>query len=534
MKKYLAAITGLTAVISLTGCSYIEAEQEKALKKALENEPAYQTYISLEKEGLLDENGCYDNGFNEEAVAAIASVDNAWVSVTFADNPDFDIDYYLDKELTIPADNGCMLSPGDFIYASEPKIISQNTMFEFDRYRIYEWTDAGKRELSSEIYENNAIYHIPDNFSGTEIIIEPTGIYPDRYIRFGAYCMNIDGEQQTVNGLWTVNDIAYPVLYAELPSTEDYNVKFDYNEDEYFYVSASPSTHTYNDDTGIIEFHTASSEDKNHTYSAILDHYISAETGGKKDKIISALINGKTADISDGTLSKLRADDILTIETNKEYGIFCIQQSTGEPEILSDGSRRYSFNIRKTADNRLNFCIFKGSGNTIVQYYPKSINNGNVFVRLSDDRRYTLQSGNYINETAEVEIEISPNEGYYISELKDNETAVKKMKYSEYITDIDKLLSEYEIKKYVRVYLDTACDEGIVYFEINGQNCKSTSWVYLRQDDKLTINHVIETDNTGLFNNLFKNDKKTYSQKINISSGLENETITAEKYILYD
>jgi len=162
------------AAILLTGC---KSNEERLLEQLSDNE-TYQTYISLKEDGRLDENGYY-NIYGEEAIPAMAAVQKQ-TGITFAENNRFSENvYYLDPEMTIPADDDCRLDKGECIYARIPEVSAEfSDSYKFNGYRICEWKDGVKNGQGTMIWPDGRVYEGQwknDNINGQGKLTDTDG-----------------------------------------------------------------------------------------------------------------------------------------------------------------------------------------------------------------------------------------------------------------------------------------------------------------------------------------------------------------------
>lgn len=531
MKNKLISLFVVSTIL-LTGCK----SAEDRVKEQLADNEAYQTYISLQEAGLLDEEGYYVGMEEVEAVEAMAPVQKQ-VSVTFAQNSLFgEIKFYTDSSMTIPAVNDCRLDKGECIYAQKPEVASEySDIYEFLEYRIYEWKNNEKSELKVNNTGDTLIYQIPDNFSGNEIIIEAVGKCKEHSLSFNSYCTDVNGNQTSVSGEWSVNGES--CLYEEytLPATEKADIEFRYDNAEYYVYSTTPKAINIDTVIGTVEFEKLETGSKPVDYKVELKHYMQAIISGKTKEIKSVQVNNEVVNIEN--ISNLKIDDKIEIETTVDYALYSTQLKNVEPEKLSDGNR-YTFTVTETNTNKINFSVNKFNKDTAEKYVHADIANGNIEVKFDDILNpYILNDGDYVDKGTDVVVSIVANDGYYVSGKKVTDGVyTEKMKFSKFVKNVNDIISEHEVKKLIKVTLNTSDTYGTVTYKLNG-NVISGGNYDLKHEDKLVIEYELADNSYEIYDetnnwveNIFASDKKK-SVEIKITSEIDNKTINRDSYI---
>lgn len=345
-KKILLSIL-MMGTLSLTGCSSIKGIiQDEIIKKSgMMDDANYQEYEQYVAAGQLDDEGYYI----EEAEAEHASV---WV--TFSENYNLEVQYYTDEAHRTAVDvSNCYLNPGDSIYA----VVSINDetlddIYSFSGFRIYEYDAEGKRILSSsmsmEAKADEYVLVIPKDYTGTDIAIEPIGEYTKRSITLNDYYKDDNGEQHSLSGKWSVNDKECTDDSVEVDPVTSYIISYEYDSDEYFYLSSSPECYYSNNLDGIVIFNQRGAEDETVDYSVELYKYFSITLISDMDRTVK--VNNEDAKFvsTNGELciDHLKFGDIVTIETDKIWPDLENSQelivADPNPEPLLDGSYRYT------------------------------------------------------------------------------------------------------------------------------------------------------------------------------------------------
>ncbi len=365
MKKRIAFLfTLLTSAVLFSGCSSIDSRLERCFfeRSGISEDADYLQYQEYDQSGMLDEDGYYTNAdiFNVSDAEETQMLTGT-VHVTFAENRYLQISYYTDAEQTGKIDTtACYLNPGDSIYASNAFNTNPNSsLYRLSEFRIFEYGDGGERNAleTRNASDSGLVYQIPEDYTGTELSILPIGEYPNLQISLNAYSIDEDKEKQTLTdaGIWYINETRCDESLAEISSIESYILKFDYDEEHFFYVAASPEPFTRNpENTGVVEFWETEPTEENASYSVELHAYLSLtvklETGG------TVSVNGASAQSvakrKTWSDEKLRYGDKIVIETDGACSITAgdyqyIQATVSE----TDDGHRYTFTITQDCDD---------------------------------------------------------------------------------------------------------------------------------------------------------------------------------------
>ena len=170
----------------------------------------------------------------------------------------------------------------------------------------------------------------------------------------------------------------------------------------------------------------------------------------------------------------------------------------------------------------------------VSTYKATKIDHATVSVRLEDESDM-LQNGDVLEASREVEITITPDNGYYIEGSKLNSSAYSdKMKYSKWEKEAKKILEKHPAQKLWHVTLDTSDAYGTCVYKLDSKNVSGT--VTIRKDQKLMLEYTLTNSNyqisrsgvkvlTGVFHS------NTESVSIPISEALDGKTIRCSDYI---
>ncbi len=314
----------ILAMMLLTGCSGVRdhAQQEILKRSGIPADEDYQQYLEYDEEGMLDTDGYYDGYILDFDLDE--DEDKGTIGITFASNNFLLIEYYEDEARTLKIDTSdCFMNPGDAIYASDPVILNQlSDLYRLSGYRITEYDEDGEQidTFMKNVSDDGLVFTIPGDFKGSRISILPIGEYPDRKLRFSVYRTGDDGEPETLYsaGSWYVNGQLTRGSSRSISAIIPYTVEFDFDKDDYFYVSADPTPFTVNlSDSGKVQFSEVQPTKGISDFSVELCPYLSLSIwfhlGGNvsvNDKEIGWIFIGGT-----WTVDNLRYGDTITIET---------------------------------------------------------------------------------------------------------------------------------------------------------------------------------------------------------------------------
>lgn len=343
MKKAVAA-GSLAAVLLLSGCAAVDRQlgeiflEESGIKEREE----YIRYEQYQEAGNLDESGQYVLS-DEQLEEALPQEPDGQIHVSFADNRYLKILYYTDADMLMPISTSeCYLNPGDTIYARLEECKNPNSnLYRLAEYRIKEYDEAGnvRNEYVETPVENVMEYTIPENFTGTELSVFPVGEYADRQISMRVYYVDDSGKECDLGnaGTWFINEEAIHESTAQISSLEAYVLKFEYDTDNYFYVSSGPECFTKDPaDAGFVEFWAADPTDADTAYQVELHPYLTLDVKCSEKAQIC---------VGDREPEELKKNEVWNGEKLR-YGDQIIIETTGECTI-TDGDYRH---IRATKD----------------------------------------------------------------------------------------------------------------------------------------------------------------------------------------
>lgn len=536
MKKLLllAAMTAL-----LTGCS--AGSSENVLKSWLDSEGElsddadYSEYKQLEEDSLLDENGQYIS----EDIDEDASLPP--IHATFASNSLVGISYYTDPALTVPVELPCRASPGDTIYASKPVLSSDcDPLYRFEGFVVIDHS----RKTPTELFTVSGLeIHIPEDFTGSEISVEPRGCYGQRHLHFSGHLTG--GKKDNSLGVWYAGEELISGDTAEINGSDSVRVRFSYDPEKFYIVGITPQPEIGSDESGMVVYSVTPGSPAEIAFDVELHCYISAHIQDS-DGRMAVKLNDVKQNFSDGsnTMTGLRVGDVITIDVAEDYAVDSTQLMVGEPQQIS-GGWRYNIKVGENAGDSVNISVFKADGDQMAVYKAPSVRNCTASLTFAEGG-YPVQPGDRVDKSQKVTLTLTPDAGYYFKSQKTGEPYVQTMDFAGYIRNIDSILLENPAKKLITVNLDDAPDNhGDATFRLDG-NVVSGETI-LREDQKLTIRYDLydeeyeiarNTDSIlGKVYNFFDSHFDSFGHMDNvevdipITPDLDGRTITRQDYI---
>ena len=471
-RRYMYSICLSTLLLCSCNSNNNFANKYMFEHSGITKESSYQQYEELADQ--LNENGEYDNIPDEyDAIPASAAVREKPICLTFNQNSKLNIRYYSDEKceqeirpkINIQGNNYNFLehylSPGESVYA---KIENSEELYEFDKFRIIDDIET-RSEISEKWWSaDNSVYTItvPESFTGTDIIIEPLGVYHCRTLTLSDY-IDVNGLQRNTGGIWAVtdDDKKYESGKVYLSPYDIYTVKYKYDENLYYTSEESciPAPYHIDESKGTVEFVTDNGN--NTSYLVKLHPYTNVSIVNDK-KISSILRNDESVTSSEKitSISKLKEGEVITIEVNDpKYKINGISDysktSSGYkftyviPKAASIDNNDYSFNVEKWGNKKIS-----------VTAKDQNSDSFNIFGTIAD----WFKSENADDSAIVIEVSGTENQTYLYKDTRAgktitiNETDIVSVKVNQSI------LSAGNIKIIIN---------GTDTYEVNSQSVKT-------------------------------------------------------------
>ena len=527
-KRMTRLILFTICCLMLCGCAAVREriEQELWQRSGVTEDAEWKEFQQMDSASQLDKDGLFYSEALEQQRLEAAKEPEGSVRVTFARNDFLNVTYYRDEALTdaLP-DEGCLMNPGDAIYASEPVILNPNSLYHFSVFQILEFNEKGRISdlLASATSVPGEIYRIPETFEGTEISILPLGAYRNRMIHLNAVSLQNGEEQVLENGSWEINGKRYGNVSVPLNPMESYRVVYDYSpyKDAMYFSGSDPECYWDNSGTGTITFLSGPTDEAEVSYRVTLHPYgnltvingvsfqnpldsllgsASAIFGNKDiieiNNIIEMLqVNSLTVinNFSDteAKVPNLKVGDTVFIRVPAELKLLSDSIPLGTPEE-KDGDREYSFPVPDTENMDFRVTVSLRNSDHSAVFQSNGIQHGKLSVRDSSGIEYRDGSeAPAENEKVTVTIVPDPEFCVYGKNVRENVYSAE-MKYSDYLKDLDSILKDHPIKPGIIVNLDTEDELGECSFWSGTQSL--TGRVVLREDQDLQFDYILRPD----------------------------------------
>lgn len=432
------------------------------------------------------------------------------VHITFAENYNLDISYFSDEACSIPlSTENCRLNQGDKIYASLPAVKNaKSNLYRFDCFRIWSHNEDGsKNELIAKSDDaGGLVWTVPEDFTGTEISVEPLGGFEQRKLKFSTYSLDENLKEVELQGKWLVNGKSN----AEVSPVESYKVVFDYSDysDFHYFVSSTPKCFKNNESDCRVVFPEADSLNPVDTYTVQMHPYFSLRIIDpeynvmnfipifERDAVKSVKKNGEEVSYSAGgneKIDKLKAGDKIVVVVNSLYRLIGKGVNVGQP-VEADGGYEYTFTIPDSYGDALEITLSKRSQEKGEKVSVPEIKNASI--TLYNKNGVELRPDEVAPDGGEmIKVVINPFSGYYVSGNDiGGKSYEKEMSFSDYKNNIDKIISEHTVKKYLAITLNNNNDYGTCAYFIDGQEVSGTQSVKEHQIIELKFTLAPDSD----------------------------------------
>lgn len=315
----------LSVCFILSGCSGLNEAIEKQIfeQAGIAKEDDYQRYQSYYDGGKLTPEGYYsDEEFGSEEMANATLTDTAHIS--FAKNSYLDVKYYTDPDCTIEITGfSGDFKTGDEIYVAVKvnKDVS-SSMYSFEGFRLYKFVD-NERELMDVIQPSmdGLLLTVDEELMGMDLLLEPIGDYVSRMISLRDYYTDVDGNEYDLSGTWLIDDKEITEDTVAVNPVASYIISYEYDNDEYFYISSSPESFYINHEDGVVIFELMDPTDESYDYVVQLHKYLTVHVESSVDRSI-VLNDSVMQELNGGSkfdFKKLKYGDKLKLVTDKEW-----------------------------------------------------------------------------------------------------------------------------------------------------------------------------------------------------------------------
>lgn len=521
-------ILSILVLILLSGCSAVREriEQEMWKRSGVSGEVSYVQYQQLKSENALDEDGLYHSRKSEQKKEA--EEPSGAIHVSFARNDNLQLEYYADAALSEPLERyNCYLNPGDTIYAAAPILLNnENGFYQFSELRVLEIDVRGAsgtllaavRDLPGEVF------HIPEDFSGTEISLVPLGEYRDRTVDLKAVYREPSGNETILeNGIWSVNGTRHGNGSVNLNPMGSYRIVYDYSayRDAWYVESSEPDSYWDRNSDSTITFVVEPSGTDCSEYKVRLHPYgtLTILNGISNQTVVESLFDG-AANLFSGKsiiemqnlVSLLQVNGITQVNNFSETEIKLSEMKVGDEIFLripaelklnaegielpaserKEDSREYRFQIPDRRDMNFRLAVSRRNSDENAVFHERWISHGTLAVY--DNAGILYREGSELPAADErVTVEITPETEFcvYGKNVKNNVYRAV-MKYSEFETNLASILSDHPIRPGIIVTLDTEDELGSCVFWTGTDMIQGR--VVLREDQDLQFDYLLNAE----------------------------------------
>ncbi len=377
MKRKLGVIFAIcTLSISLSGCRAMNRVNRLLEDQIKQQSGVYDDENYIKYEGYQNEGKVNGDGYYQPEESQDVRSKNG-IHISFATNNNLSVVYYSDKEHKTMIDtNAYYADPGTDIYADVSVSDDINSSeYGLSGFRIVEYDNKGGRkereDLKSDFLTSGLVLHVPENYNGYGLSVEPIGHYQNRIIRFEDYYVDDDGSKHALNGEWAINDKSVKNDSAEISPVSPYIVSYKYDKENFFYLASSPACF-YNDFAlGEVIFKQREAADETVDYSVELHRFISVGLISNQDRTVS--VNGKSEQrIKANTelqIPQLKYGDSVIILTDKEWSDLqkCRDLILIDSEKISNNEFKYTMTVpQKGGEFEFNPADYKYEHGTIA------------------------------------------------------------------------------------------------------------------------------------------------------------------------
>lgn len=462
-KAFVVSLASMCIVLS--GCSSVRDSLEEKILVNMREKSNISSDASFVQFQEYTAQGEVVDGYYAPGGKSVTIIDDSrceiqsGIQISFASNSHLDVHYFYDSDFTTQIDaEGCILAPGSSIYA-KVKIDSSvaTNKYEFSSFRIYEYDTAGQRSCISEVplRDDGLLWHIPEDFEGNDIVIEPFGKYENRTLSFQDYCYDTTSNRTELDFTWMVDDKSTDGDLLEINPMHPYSVCYKYDNNQYFFVSSVPVCYSYNDNDGTVYFKKVEPNEDITAFSVELKKYMTAEIQ------VDAAATYSYGDEE----TNLKKNETYKAEHLK-YGDKIIIKAENPCKITYD---KELFSLYTDNDNhRYTLTVREGSGDFVFDPNAYSFEHGDIVFTYAGhiiDNRTSLAKGRQIHYYAQ-----NVDDGYW---LPDGDHIVVVGDDSETKATISKI--QFFPKQKVIVNLPQPACGGSITYSINGVNQEENS-----------------------------------------------------------
>ena len=529
------------------------------LEEANIDKTQYNDYIKLLDEGSLNDDGSYKTNFIDPDEMHVGKV-----HVTFAKNPYMNISYYKDASCTDKIDeDDCYLASGESIYIKE---INQdiynnlpNSRYHFYAFQINAYDSDNNISLVNEVRSTVGQIYTADYGRYPEIAIIPVGASSQRKLTLLVKNTNEEGKQQELDiGHWSVDKADYNQSIGLNPFAS-YSVEYDLKDfaSQYYIYNTVPTAEYEQNDN--VQFGRKKATDNIDTFIVELHPYINLTivdgTVGIVDNIpiIGNLTNEKKIsliEINSNSISpketnnsllidsqyKIKCGDKINIHINKAYNLTCDDFPLDSPSDLVNEDKLYTIIIPDEPRYKYTLRIGYAAENANGELFTNEVA-AHCSISLYKDNEVLLKDGDQQpSGNTTVILKIVPEEGYYLTGKdvkKGSNIYEKKMKYKEYLEDIDEIIKTHPVEEYIDIELLEKDEYGKFTYKVDGHKLKDyTPIISLQANQQLTIQYTLDKDSQYYLINEKNKQVTSASKIITVDHSMDNTKIARDDYFV--
>lgn len=159
----------------------------------------------------------------------------------------------------------------------------------------------------------------------------------------------------------------------------------------------------------------------------------------------------------------------------------------------------------------------------------------NSFINVKDCNGKNLKPGVPVEIYSNVTVSIIPNKGYYVDgKGTKDDSYQKEMRYDKYKKDIQKIIDEHPIKKYIEIELNSSDSNGTCSYQLNGNAVIGK--IIAKPGDKLSLDYKICRDGfvidgaTGIFGTPLWINEKEKTESLVVTDSLDGKTLGPDSF----
>ena len=539
MKKLLLVMVMIILLCVLSSCSFSDLMSKGT---GVTGDPDYQTWEKLSENGKLNKEGKYTSDA---------------VHVTFARNGYVEAKFFRDPEMKDEiTEGGCYLFPGDVIYYQAKTKPGSDQFYLYDHLDVIEYSDQNVRgsKLNWAHGDPDNIIIIPNEFTGTEVSVEPIGYFKKVTVRlehpaYGGSVKYYANDEELIGD--TAELYCGTVIKGELKAYSGWKLEVGENP-TYIVTDDNNQTATFQRRRANEYF----TEEESHkpTLKVEINSNLGTckcviETTGYLDEV-SYNGNGIIIDnkkIATGEGIKLTFKNFAFDNDNNAARVKVVKTANSKEftnyYYAVKGKETVYINLDKEVHYNNVYIVIDAV--KAEPFVPISCENADIYVSFTDvsfeseNENGILEPGEYATADRKIAVSIVPHKGFILSgqHLTEKNEYYRVMSFNEYNKYVEEAIRT-ELKKMCTIHLDSNDDYGIVGFKVDDHPC--TGDIEIMEGKNLTILYTLSNDDYVIDEprniidqgNVFDPDRfKKYEKTIRIEADMDGRTIRRVDFI---